>query len=367
MTMTECEEKQKRIRMLLEERGLDALLLQRVSSFAWATCGAASYVDTATTDGASSLLITPTDRYVITNNIEAMRIEQEEKLGAQGWQFRVAPWHSANNAVAELTRGLKLGADGMYPGAADLSDEMARVRASLTPDEGERFRVLGRLCADAMDSAIRAVRPGQSEYEIAAILGREAQARGAQPIVNLIATDERIFKFRHPLPTEKKLERYAMLILCGRKWGLVCSITRLVHFGKLPDDVRRKAAACARVDATFIAATRPGATLGAIFERATKAYADAGFPDEWQLHHQGGPAGYEPREYLATPGSNDIVAWGQAYAWNPSITGTKSEDTILVGASDNEVITVTPGLPTWSVTLADGKTIARPAILEITA
>jgi hypothetical protein len=135
----------------------------------------------------------------------------------------------------------------------------------------------------------------------------------------------------------------------------------------VPDDVRRKAEACAHVDATFIAATRPGATLGAIFERATKAYADAGFPDEWQLHHQGGPAGYEPREYLATPGSNDIVALGQAYAWNPSITGTKSEDTILVGASDNEVITVTPGLPTWSVTLADGKTIARPAILEITA
>ena len=57
------------------------------------------------------------------------------------------------------------------------------------------------------------------------------------------------------------MERYAMLVLCGRKWGLVCSITRLVHFGALSDEVRRKMQATAQVDATFIAATRPGQTL----------------------------------------------------------------------------------------------------------
>ncbi len=363
--MTEFDEKQKRIQTLLKERGLDALVLQRVSSFAWATCGAASYVNTATTDGAASLLITPAGGcYVITNNIEATRIEQEEKLGEQGWQFRMAPWHGANNAIAELTRGLKLGADDAYPGATDLAYEITRLRANLMPEEGKRFRVLGRLCADAMDSAIRAVRPGQTEHEIAAWLGRETQARGAQPIVNLIATDERIFKFRHPLPTDKKLERYAMLVLCGRKWGLVCSITRLVHFGKLPDDVRRKAQACAHIDATFIAATRTGETLAKIFQRAVAAYAATGFADEWQLHHQGGPAGYEPREFVATPSSNDVVSLGQAYAWNPSITGTKSEDTILVGADGNEVLTTISGWPMLQVQV-DGKMLARPAILEI--
>jgi Xaa-Pro aminopeptidase len=231
--MSEFDEKQKRIQTLLAKQQLDALLLQRVGSFAWATCGAASYVNTATTEGAASLLITPSSRYVITNNIEATRIEQEEKLGEQGWQFRVAPWHGMNTAIADLTRGLKLGADGAYPGAANLSSEMARLRAHLTPKEGDRFRTLGRICANAMESAIHAVRSGQTEYEIAALLGREVQAYGAQPIVNLIATDERVFRFRHPLPTDKKLDKYAMLVLCGRKWGLVCSITRLVHFGKL--------------------------------------------------------------------------------------------------------------------------------------
>ena len=156
-----------------------------------------------------------------------------------------------------------------------------------------------------------------------------------------------------------------MLILCGRQRGLVCSITRLVHFGPLPAELRAKAKATARVDAAMIHATRPGATLGDVFQTASDAYAQAGYPGEWQLHHQGGPAGYEPRELLATPGSPFRVQAGQAYAWNPSITGAKSEDTILVGADGqpNEVITVTPGWPMIDVSI-DGQAYPRPAIWE---
>jgi Xaa-Pro aminopeptidase len=370
--VAEFSQKQDRIQALLAERKLDALLLRRVSSFAWATCGAASHVSTATTNGEATLLITPSDLYLITNNIEATRLEREEKLAAQGWEFRVVPWHEAQDPalrqaqdpVAELTRGLRLGADWPYPGAADLSGDLARLRANLTPEEGERFRVLGRLCAEAMDGAVRAVRPGQTEYQIAGLLAHEAERRGVQAIVNLIATDERVFAFRHPLPTDKELERYAMLVLCGRRWGLVCSVTRFVHFGQLPDDLRHKAEAVARIDAAFIAATRPGRSLGEIFQRGMAAYAETGFPDEWRLHHQGGPVGYEPREYLATPHSTDVVSIGQVYAWNPSITGAKSEDTILVGEGSNEVLTAIENWPTLPVTV-DDQEMVRPAILEI--
>ena len=362
--MSELDIKLQRIQELLKKHQADALLLNRVSSFAWATCGAASYINTASTDGVGSLLITPAGRYLITNNIEAPRFEKEEHLAAQGWEFRVAVWHEDNPAVAELTRGLKLAADGPYSGAIDLSGEMARLRADLLPEEGERYREVSKLCAAAMNVAIRAVRPGMTEYEIAALLDRETFARGVQPIVNLIATDDRVYNFRHPLPTGKKMEKYAMLVLCGRKYGLVTSVTRLVHFGRLPDDLRRKMIGVASIDAAFIAATRPGRALNEVFKRATEAYALAGFPDEWHLHHQGGPAGYEPREWVATPASTELVAAGQVYAWNPSITGAKSEDTILVGPRSNEVLTAMPDWPMLMVE-ADGQNILRPAILEI--
>ncbi len=259
--MSEFELKQNIINKFLVEHKLDALLLQRVSSFAWATCGAASYINSATTDGTASLLITPAGRFLITTNIEFPRLANEEKLAAQGWEMRVSQWYQSQDLIGELTRGLRLAADGFYPGAEDVSGLVSRLRAALLPEENERFRALGRLSAEAMEEAIRAVRPGQSEYEIASLLSNAAERRGVQAIVNLIATDERIFSYRHPLPTAKKMDRYAMLVLCGRRWGLVSSITRLVHFGRLSDELKRKQDAVASIDATFILASRPGKKL----------------------------------------------------------------------------------------------------------
>jgi Xaa-Pro aminopeptidase len=206
--------------------------------------------------------------------------------------------------------------------------------------------------------------PGQTEHQIAGLLAREAESRGVQAIVNLVATDDRIFSFRHPLPTKKKLERCAMLVLCGRKWGLVASVTRLVHFGPLPHEVRRKQEAVAQVDAKFIAASRPGARISDIFKKAVETYRQVGYPDEWRLHHQGGLAGYEPREYIATPTSRQVVRPGQAFAWNPSITGTKSEDTIIVSEKDYEVITAVGDWPQIPVQV-ESQLIERPAILEV--
>ena len=362
--MNELSGKLELLRNLAARYALDAILLRRVSSVAWLTCGAATYVNTARSEGEASLLITPEKQILFTNNIEATRLETEERLALQGWEFQVNPWFESNAALGKTTTGMKLGTDGLFPNALDLSGEIAHLRANLTPEEGKRFRTLSQLCAQAMDAAARSVRPGQTEFEIASLLDAETQERGVQVIVNLIATDKRIFDFRHPLPTAKKLERYAMLVLCGRQRGLVCSITRLVHFGKLPADIQKKEQAVARIDATMIAATRPGCTLGDVFQTAVDAYARVGYPDEWRLHHQGGLAGYEPREFIAKPGVTENVSHGQAFAWNPSITGVKSEDTILVGESENEVLTVIPGWPTVKVEVG-GRFLERPAILEM--
>jgi Xaa-Pro aminopeptidase len=362
--MSEFIQKQIAIQEFLANHGCDALILQKVSSFAWATCGAASYINTATADGTGSLLITPQGRYLITTNIEAPRFADEERLVEQGWELRPYPWHETSGTISELSRGFRLAADGFFPGAQDLSGPLSRLRSVLLPEEQERFRKLGNLCAEAMNEAILQVRPGMTENEIAALLANAAQKRGVQAIVNLIATDERIYAYRHPLPTGKKMDRYAMLVLCGRRWGLVCSITRLVHFGTLPDDLKRKQAAVAQVDAAFLTATRPGKSLAGIFAQAMATYAETGFGDEWRLHHQGGPAGYEPREYVGTPTSTDFVSAGQAYAWNPSITGVKSEDTILIGETQNDVLTEIAGWPGITVSVS-GSQVSRPAILEI--
>jgi Xaa-Pro aminopeptidase len=359
--MTEFSLKQERIRNLLDTHKLDALLLQKVSSFAWATCGAASYVNTATTFGAASLLITRTGHHLITTNIEAPRLQNEEKLNYQGWEFHVSPWYEPS-PLNQIISGMKIGADHTFPGALDLSGEVAHLRASLTPEEAVRFRVLGRLCAEAMNSTIQSIQPGQTEHAIAARLAMESRSRGVQAMVNLVASDGRVFSYRHPLPTFKTMEQYVMLVMCGRRWGLICSLTRLVHFGPLPDELKRKSEAVAKIDAAYIAATRPGTPISRVLQSGIDMYAATGYPDEWKLHHQGGPTGYEPREWLATPISNEVVTIHQAYAWNPSITGSKSEDTIQVGEKENEIITAIPDWPTQEVVI-DGQSYIRPDVL----
>jgi antitoxin VapB len=73
-----------------------------------------------------------------------------------------------------------------------------------------------------------------------------------------------------------------------------------------------------------------------------QVYRETGYADEWKQHHQGGPMGYEGRDYKATPTETRRVVENQAVGWNPSITGTKSEDTIL---SSGEVITAMKNWP----------------------
>ena len=362
--MSELDTKLAKIYQLLEQHHLDALYLQRVSSFAWATCGASSYINSATTTGEGSLLITPQARYLITSNIEAPRFEKEEKLKEQGWQFEVFPWYQGSDALARLTGKMKVGADVCLDGMTDLSAEVTLLRMNLLPEEQERFKALGKLSAEAMDAAVRAARPGMTEFEIAARLAEETLCRGALPIVNLIATDERIYNFRHPLPVNKKMEKYAMLVLCARQNGLVTSITRLIHYGPLPAELKKKEEAVAAVDAAMMTATRPGRTLAQVFADTQQAYTQVGYPDQWQYHHQGGPAGYEPREIVATPSTNAGIAAGQVYAWNPSITGVKSEDSVLITATGFEVITEIPNWPMLEVT-SNGQTVRRPRILEV--
>jgi Xaa-Pro aminopeptidase len=181
----------------------------------------------------------------------------------------------------------------------------------------------------------------------------------------LIAADERIGQFRHPIPTAKKIDKYCMVVICGQRDGLIVSMTRLVAFDKLSEDLAGRHQAVAEVDAAVIAATHPGKTAGEMFTVIQQAYAANGFPEEWRLHHQGGATGYVGRDWKpARADDPTLILENQAFAWNPSITGTKSEDTIIATASGPEVISPAPGLPTISIQTEIGE-IKRADILII--
>jgi antitoxin VapB len=359
----EVSAKLAQLRPRMAAHAIEALEIRQTANLAWLTAGVATYINIASETSPVRALITPERAYLLTDSIEAPRLAHEAQVEALGFALVAETWHTRGDLVQRLAGGLRLGQDG-EGGGANLAAELQQLRSTLLPSEIARLRANSRLAAEAMHEAIRAVQIGQSEHDAAARLAAETYERGGVPVVVLVASDERIANYRHPLPTDKPIERYAMLVLCFRKDGLVTSLTRLVHFGSLPSDLQRKAEACARVDARLILGTQAGRTLSDLFAIARDAYADEGYPEAIDEHHQGGSAGYAAREVIARPDAQTPITVNQMFAWNPSIRGVKSEDSILLTEDGVEILTAMEGFPTLSISI-DGQPIARPAILEV--
>ena len=360
----EFTHKRAQIRALLKSAEAEAALLGRQSSFSWLTCGGEGHVALASERAACSLVVTAKQVYLIANRIEMPRLLAESVRGLP-IEPMVHDWHDGDGALGALKKIANpeqtISDTGEF-GTRAAADLLAPLRYSLLPEEVKRLRDLSRLAEAAMRETCFAIKPGQDEFNIAAQLSNACLDRQVTPVVVLIAVDERIRRYRHPLPTAKKLKRHAMLVLCARQNGLIVSVTRLVHFGKLPADLRpRHNAACA-VDVAFISNTRIGTPVREGFRRGLAAYAEQGFADEWHLHHQGGPCGYQTRDFVATPTVGGVVMPNQAFAWNPSITGTKSEDTILATPRGPQILTAARDWPMLKFSV-DGETVLRPDIL----
>ena len=361
----EIKEKEKRVRNFLKSKSLKGLLLKRQANFSWMTGGGLNLVGIATEMGAASLLITENSKFVISNNIEAPRMIEEEGLEKQGFIVKSFPWHEDHEAsiVKELLGEGPLGSDGLFPNAQMMAEDIARLRYSFTPDEQKRYRWLGKRVSIALEKTMMKTKKGEKESAVVGRLSKGLWKDRIDPVTLMSAADDRISQFRHPIPTEKKIEKYLMVSVNARKWGLIVSLTRFVHFGKLPEELRKKYEANVFIDCTFMAHTRPGIPAKEVLQKGMDAYREKGYPEEWKLHHQGGSIGYTGRDYRVNFKSPDIIQENQAFTWNPSITGTKSEDTILATPKGPEMITHPIFYPTLSLSVA-GISFIRPDVLE---
>ncbi len=360
MTRSEdFQRKLEKVRDLLSGKDLRGVLITQRHNFAWATAGGRNYVGITSETGAAWLWIDQRRVLLVANNIETPRVLDEE-LADLGVGLRQFDWWQMPGPE-DVAR--ELGGEHAATDVA-LASEFAELRSTLSDYEMGLYRKLGSDCGAAVGYVARSVRRGESENDVAGRLAERLLSQGIVPVVLLVAADERVDRYRHPLPTEAQVDRKAMLVVCGMRHGLIASVTRLVHLGPVTEDLRRRHQAVTYVDAVAISETRPGKTGADVFAAIKRAYAEAGFPDEWRNHHQGGATGYQSREWKATPKSSNTVHENQAFAWNPSIAGTKSEDTILVTEQGVEVLTATPDWPLVKQQVGD-LAIGRPDILVL--
>lgn len=360
---TEWSIKRTRIATLLEQHNLNGVLLTRCANISWMSCGGQAHVGLNSESAVANILCTRTGDYLVASKIEMPRMQAEVAAGLplEPLEFNWFEPATRDTLIDNICGTGRWGSD-VAGTPHNLANHLTALRVELTDAEQQRFREHGLATGHALENATRMVRPGMTEMEIAGVLSAHVYAAGATPVVALIAADDRIQRYRHPAPTQQRVERMAMLVVCARKHGLIVSATRLIAFGTLADDTIRRAEACASVDAQAWHATQPGRSLGAAFGDICAAYTHHGYADEWHLHHQGGVTAYENREIQARLESTHIIAVGQAFAWNPSITGTKSEDTMLLTHTGAESISTTGDWPMIDVVI-DGTTYQRPGIL----
>src|SRR5215213_1713100 len=212
--------RRERLEAILDARGLDAIVLRDGANLAWYLAGARVHVVAGT-----PILEVTVGRggdELRTSAIEAPRLAAEE-LDADAPGVRVLPWWEPLDAPT----GGPAGSDLPRPGEADVADDLMTARAALGPEELERYRALCRDSAAAAAAALRRARPGDSEFALAGRAARELYERGIEPIVMLVAGAERLPLHRHPLPTGAMLGDLAMVVVNGRRHGLVSAVTRM--------------------------------------------------------------------------------------------------------------------------------------------
>jgi Xaa-Pro dipeptidase len=366
----EIDIKMGRVQNFLRGQHLAGILLTRVNNFSWITAGIADNEIVITSEvGAASLLILDDGRkYVIGESGEVSRHINEDLAGL-GYAPQGYDWYQDQivsdrklEIIHKLAHDQPVGTDVPYGDLKIVAAEFSPLRYELTEPEVKKYRWVGQQATEAVIAVCRKLHPGLSETQIESMASDELMRRGLRPTVLLMGVDRRVSDYYHHTPTDLSLKNYAIVNVCARRWGLVASVARFVHFGPLKPDLKHKLQVAMKLSANYQANSKPGVTAGQMIEMAKQWYSDEGFAGDWQAHHQGGAIGYAEREWIAVPGSKESILDHEAFAWNPIIRGTLSFDTILVYRDHIENLTHTSDWPSVPIVIG-GRTYQMPDIL----
>ena len=333
----DLHDKLARLAELARRLHLDTVVLREPANLTWllgARVNVPQTLDTACLDVVVHVPASsgPPALTVVTNAIEAPRLRDVELAGLDGMgevTWDVVPWWEGRDA--RLPSGDRVGADRPLPHSRAVGPDLAVLRRQLTAHQRVQLTEVCRDAAAAATAAALSLTPTSSGYAAAGAFARKLLDRELDPIVLLVGGANRIDAHRHPLPLSEPVGDRALLVACGRRHGLVASVSRIVSFVPLDDAQRDAYDRLLRVEESFLDASRVGARLGDVVSAGCAAYGQNGFaPDEWRRHHQGGLSGFVPREFPAHATSEIVLGEGAVVAWNPSGAGWKVEDTTLV-------------------------------------
>ena len=332
----DTEIKRLRVREFLSRKGFDGLMISTREHFAWITGGGDNHVVRNSDIGFGTIVITKDKAWLVAHSMDAARLFEEQAPG-QGYELITQRWYDGDvrEKAMELA-GRKVASDTGFAGTQNAYSDLVDLHYPMTDLEISRVRWLASTTDQLFTSFANSVKPGETEKEIAARLHCEHLKKDMEVDVLIVGSDERCFNYRHPLPTEKPLEKYLMLHTVARRWGVHCNLTRFLHFGQPTERIRKVYTAAANVEARVFLSLRPGVKFSDILASQKKWYAEQGYPEEWRNHFQGGPTGY----VIVDAGrclTDKVVQVNQPYEWFITVTGTKMGELSLLTEKGLEI------------------------------
>lgn len=158
-------------------------------------------------------------------------------------------------------------------------------RVIKTPAEVELLTRVNRMTTDAIDSAFRAVRIGDSERSVMARMHADLIGNGADAVIApLLAAGPRAGIW-HGIATDLRLERGMVLKtdFGGLLDGYYSDIARTAVVGTASPRQRDLHAKITEIKHRIVAGIRPGMSAGEVARIGIKAYEDLGLEFKWHI------------------------------------------------------------------------------------
>jgi Xaa-Pro aminopeptidase len=229
-------------------------------------------------------------------------------------------------------------------------DGLLQQRAVKDADEVKAIRKALSIQQQAFRETCDFIKPGQSEYEVAAYLEYRMRALGADGVSfpSIVAADANA-SLPHAVPGKKKIKAGGIVLIdWGAKWGGYCSdLTRVVAVGKMKPKMREIYRVVLHAQLAAIDAIMPGRKLSDIDAVARGVINQAGYGDRFG-HSLGHGIGLDIHEQpvLAGKAKGELepghVVTVEPGIYLPGVGGVRIEDDVLVTPRGHKILSDLP-------------------------
>jgi len=268
---------------------------------------------------------------------ELVRKKKWKRIGFESTRLAYDSYHRLKGALP--------------PGAAlkPLAGAVERLRMIKSADELARIRQSVLTNSRAFANTVRGLRPGLTEFEIAAQLEFEMRRFGGEKAAfdSIVAAGDRS-ALPHARPTGRRISNDELLLIdmgtCQD--GYMSDMTRVLFLGRPPQRLRNMYKAVAEAQLAAIDAVRPGVTAGEVDRKARRVLESHGLGKAF-VHSTGHGLGLEihepPRIGRKDPTKLDagMTITIEPGAYVEGFGGIRIEDTVVVTRAGCEVLTPT--------------------------